>query len=150
FLSTLFVFFSGSILVSCRATFVSGSSASNSGSTAPASRSVEKVSEQPKVVVVSQPGRVREARPTIQPAAPVVYTKRWAPLVITASSAEIVKEYTDGRKYIKSKDGYFYWKGFDHRWYMEENDLKKVSYSDEEYIDWTTKGKRQSNSIAGA
>ena len=150
FLSTVSVFFFGSLLVSCRTTFVSGPPASGTGSPAQASRPVETVSQQPKVVVVNQPVRVREARPTIQPAAPVVTAKRWAPLVITASPPEVVKEYTDGRKYIKSKDGYFYWKGFDHRWYMEENDLKKVSYSDEEYIDWTTKGKRQSNSTAGA
>jgi hypothetical protein len=149
-LSTVSALFFGSILVSCRATFVSVPSATGSGTAALANPPVETVSEQPKVVVVNHPVRVRETRPATQPAEPVVAEKRWAPLVITASPAEIVKEYADGRKYIKSKDGYFYWKGFDHRWYMEENDLKKVSYSDEEYIDWTTKGKRQSNSIAGA
>ena len=150
FLSTVSIIFFGSILVGCRATFVSGSPASGTGSTAQTSEPVVMVREQPKVVVVNQPVRVREARPTIQPVTPAATAKQWAPLAITASSADVVKQYTDGRKYIKSKNGYFYWKGYDHRWYMEENDLKKVSYTDEEYIDWTTKGKKQSNSIADA
>ena len=146
FLSTVSLFCLSSMLVSCRATFVSSPSASGVGSTAQPSRPVER--EQPTVVVVNQPVQVREARPTIQPSAPAVTAKRWAPLVVVAPPAEAVKQYTDGRRYMKSKDGYFYWEGYDHRWYMEENDLKKVSYTDAEYIDWTTKGKQQSRPIA--
>ena len=140
-LSTASIIFFGSLLVSCRATFVSGPP----GSTAQTSQQVVTVREQPKVVVINQAVREQEARATTVP--PAVTAKQWAPLVISLSSADAVKQYTDGRKYIK-KDGYFYWKGYDNRWYMEENDLRKVTYTDEEYIDWTTRGKKQNNSIA--
>ncbi|HEX5025962.1 MAG TPA: hypothetical protein VFV68_11860 [Agriterribacter sp.] len=149
FLSTASMIFFGSILVGCHATFVSGSPPAGAGSTAQAGEPVVIVKEQPKVVVVNQPVRVQERRTTTIPVTPAATAKQRVPLVITASSADAVKQYTDGRKYIKSNNGYFYWKGYDDRWYIEENDLKKVSYTDEEYIDWTTKGKKQSNAIAG-
>jgi hypothetical protein len=158
FLSTVSVIFFGGILAGCHATFVSGSPASTSESAPQPTQELTMVREQPEAVVVNRPETlvvnrpivVRETRATTTTIAPAAIEKPRVPLVLTSFSGNAIKHYTDGRKYIKSKEGYFYWEGYDTRWYMEENDLKKVNYTDEEYIDWTTKGKKQNNSIPTA
>src|SRR3712207_4056536 len=52
------------------------------------------------------------------------------PIIIVRTPDQVINQYTDGKFYIKTKEGFFYWKGLDDRWYMDENDLKKVKYTD--------------------
>ena len=97
---------------------------------------------EPQVVVVKEkPDVIVKEQQKVVTTEPAPAVKKRTALIIVRQTTQEIKQYTDGRMYLKSAEGYFYWKGFDHRWYMDENDLKKVLYTDEEYIEWTRKGR---------
>ena len=92
------------------------------------------VERDPKVIVVEQPRSTAPAKKRI-------------PIIITRN-AESINQYKDGKFYIK-REGIFYWKGFENRWYMDEMDLPKVLYTDAEYLEWTKKGKTNNGNAYG-
>lgn len=67
----------------------------------------------------------------------VYYEPRRSPLVIVLSPRIVVNRYHDGRYYYRNPSGYYYWRGRDNRYYLDERYLRDVSYDDRAYRDWS-------------
>ena len=69
------------------------------------------------------------------------YANRY-PLVIVYTPGIVIKQHSDGRYYYRNTAGYTYWKGYDGRYYIDEQHLKGMDYEVSEYDDWKLKGQK--------
>ena len=68
------------------------------------------------------------------------------PLIIIRTPDIVIKKHNDGRFYYQNPEGYYYWQGSDDRFYLDETDLSKVDFDDDQYKDWKNKGNGNGNS----
>ena len=73
------------------------------------------------------------------------YPDRRYPLIVIRTPDIIVRRYNDGRYYYRNPEGYMYWKGYDDRFYLDEQYLNDNGYNEEEYNDWKYKGRKNSD-----
>jgi hypothetical protein len=69
------------------------------------------------------------------------YSYRRVPLIITRTPDIIINRNNDGRYYHRNDDGFLYWQGYDKRLYIDKAYLSKIKYDDNEYKEWSNKGK---------
>ena len=67
------------------------------------------------------------------------------PLIVIRTPDIIIRRYNDGRYYYRNPEGYMYWKGYDDRFYLDEQYLNDNGYNEEEYNDWKYKGRTNSD-----
>ncbi len=65
-------------------------------------------------------------------------------LIISPTPGFRMSQFTDGRYYHRSAQGFMYWKGYDNRFYLDKSYLNRVSYAKWEYKEWKRYSK-QSN-----
>ena len=65
---------------------------------------------------------------------------RGFPLIIIRTPDIVISKHIDGRYYYQNSAGYYYWKGNDDRFYIDETHLSQVDYNDDQYNDWKNKG----------
>jgi hypothetical protein len=53
-----------------------------------------------------------------------------------------MNRYPDGRYYHRSAQGLLYWKGYDNRFFLDRNYLRRVSFSKWEYDEWKRYSRR--------
>jgi hypothetical protein len=73
----------------------------------------------------------RYDRPTPPPPAP-----RLTRLVITPTPGFTMQQHPDGRYYHRTPAGLMYWKGYDNRFCLDRDQLRKVSFSERDYEEW--------------
>ena len=86
----------------------------------------------------------RSARP-YAPGQRKKYAYHRYPLVVIRTPDIIIRRYNDGRYYYRNPEGYMYWKGYDDRFYLDEQYLNDNGYNEEEYNDWKYKGRKNSD-----
>ena len=67
------------------------------------------------------------------------------PLVVIRTPDIIIRRYNDGRYYYRNPEGYMYWKGYDDRFYLDEQYLNDNGYNENEYNDWKYKGRNNND-----
>lgn len=77
----------------------------------------------------------RASRPAPPPPSTARYY-RSAPLIISPTPGFVMKPGPNGRFYHNSPTGLLYWKGYDNRFYLDQDDLRKISYDKYEYEEW--------------
>ena len=70
---------------------------------------------------------------------------RHYPLVVIRTPDIIIRRYNDGRYYYRNPEGYMYWKGYDDRFYLDEQYLNDNRYDENEYNDWKYKGRNNND-----
>ncbi len=65
-------------------------------------------------------------------------------LILTPRPGFTMSRNPDGRFYHRSKDGFVYWQGYDNRFYLDKDQIRKVRYSNYEYREWKRYGKKYS------
>ncbi len=93
--------------------------------------------DRPVVVVDGRPGHI----PPGQMKKYERYEYRRYPLIVVRTPSIVIQRYSDGRDCYVNPAGYYYWKGFDNRFYLDERYLSRVDYNDRDYRDWKYKGK---------
>lgn len=76
---------------------------------------------------------------------PARYTQ--TSLIISPRPGFTMNQYSDGRYYHRSPQGFLYWKGLDNRFYLDKYYLDRVSYSKWEYKEWKRYKKDASKSF---
>ncbi|MCZ2459963.1 MAG: hypothetical protein LC128_10105 [Chitinophagales bacterium] len=69
-------------------------------------------------------------------------TRNSVSLIISSRPGLIINRYPDGRYYYRSPEGYYYWRGTDNRYYLDKKFIRKNHYSQNEYREWRSNGKR--------
>lgn len=87
----------------------------------------------------------RSARPYAPGQRKKYGTYRGYPLIIIRTPDIIISRYNDGRYYYRNPAGYLYWKGYDDRFYLDEQYLNDNGYDNDEYNDWKRKGRNNYN-----
>jgi hypothetical protein len=77
----------------------------------------------------------RSSRPAPPPPSTARYY-RSVPLIISPTPGFVMKPGRNGRFYHNGPNGLLYWKGYDNRFYLDQDDLRKVSYDRYEYEEW--------------
>lgn len=57
-------------------------------------------------------------------------------LIISPSPGFTMNRHSNGLYFHRSHSGLMYWKGYDNRFYLDRNDLNRVSYSKREFSEW--------------
>ncbi|HUR67214.1 MAG TPA: hypothetical protein VMZ03_12765 [Chitinophagaceae bacterium] len=83
-----------------------------------------------------EPDYRSEYRPTPPPPTTARYYRRSTPLIISPTPGFVMKPGPNGRFYHNSPSGLLYWKGYDNRFYLDQDDLRKISYDRYEYDEW--------------
>lgn len=91
--------------------------------------------DRPVVIVNRDPTRLPPGH------AKKIYGRQHYPLIIVRGPSIVISRFNDGRYYYRNPAGYYYWKGYDDRYYLDENYLSRVYYEDRDYRDWQYKGK---------
>ena len=86
----------------------------------------------------------RSARP-YAPGQRKKYAYHRYPLVVIRTPDIIIRRYNDGRYYYRNPEGYMYWKGYDDRFYLDEQYLNDNGYHENEYNDWKYKGRNNND-----
>src|SRR6186997_2883482 len=73
------------------------------------------------------------------------YANHRYPLIVVRTPDIRIGRYNDGRYYYRNPEGYMYWKGYDDRFYLDEQYLNDNGYNEEEYNDWKYKGRKNSD-----
>lgn len=73
-------------------------------------------------------------------ARPPRYERVRVPLVIVWSPTIVINRYHDGRYYYRNPSGYYYWRGRDNRYYLDESCIQRVRYDDRSYREWKHRG----------
>ena len=58
-------------------------------------------------------------------------------LIISSGPGIYPERYYDGRYYYRSPEGFAYWRGHDHRYYLDRSYLGRVHYDRHEYNEWS-------------
>lgn len=61
------------------------------------------------------------------------------PLIIIRTPDIIIRRAADGRDYCLNRDGYYYWRGADNRFYLDERYIGQIRYDEREYRDWDSR-----------
>lgn len=67
------------------------------------------------------------------------------PLVIVRTPRMDIRRAGDGRYYYTNREGFYYWKGYDERLYLDERFLSRVEYDRNSYEDWKNQGRKNGN-----
>ena len=66
-------------------------------------------------------------------------------LVIVRRPGMDIRRSRDGRYYYTNVDGFYYWKGYDDRLYLDERYLSQIEYDRYAYEDWRARGRNNAN-----
>jgi hypothetical protein len=77
-----------------------------------------------------------EYRYKTPPPPPPRRTYASASLIITPTPGFVMRQHPNGGYYHQSPRGFMYWKGYDNRFYLDRDDLRKVSFTRWEYDEW--------------
>lgn len=66
----------------------------------------------------------------------------YIPLIIIRTPDIVIQPYGKGRYYYRNPQGYYYWQGYDDRYYLDEQYIGRIQYDEREYRDWKYKGKK--------
>lgn len=62
-------------------------------------------------------------------------------LIIVRRPGMDIRRMRDGRYYYTSSEGFYYWKGYDDRLYIDERHLSQIDYDRNSYEDWKARGR---------
>ena len=79
------------------------------------------------------------------PSAPQTrYTRGHVSLILTPRPGFTMSRNPDGRFFHRSPQGFVYWQGYDNRFYLDKNQVRKVRYNQREYREWKRFGRKYS------
>jgi hypothetical protein len=61
---------------------------------------------------------------------------RMVSLILTPSPGFTMRQHPNGGYYHQSASGLMYWKGYDNRFYLDRDELKRVSFTRYDYEEW--------------
>lgn len=79
-------------------------------------------------------------RPYRSVSAPVVSVR--LPLIVINTPNIVIGRWSDGRRYYRNPQGYYYWQGSDSRYYLDEKCVRRGDYDDRDYNEWRYRGRR--------
>lgn len=57
-------------------------------------------------------------------------------LIVRPTPGFVMRQTSNGKFYHRSQQGFLYWKGYDNRFYLDRDDLRRVRYDRYEYEEW--------------
>lgn len=57
-------------------------------------------------------------------------------LIVSPGPGIYANRYYDGRYYYRSPEGYWYWRGYDNRYYLDRSYLNRGHYDKRQYSEW--------------
>lgn len=78
-------------------------------------------------------------RPYRSYSAPVVSVR--LPLIVIHTPNIVIGRWSDGRRYYRNPNGYYYWQGADDRFYLDQSCVRRGNYDDRDYNDWRYRGR---------